>query len=48
MGTMYNANRLYNLIALLITDYFLVQANGNTYLWIFRNNKRQLNGYVNV
>lgn len=48
MGTMDNANRLYNLIALLITGYFPVQANGSTYLWILGNNERQLNGYVNI
>lgn len=35
MGTIYNASRLYNLVVLLITGYFPVQANGSTYLWIF-------------
>lgn len=39
MATMYNASRLRKLIALLITGYFLIHANGNTYIWTFGNRK---------
>ena len=42
MGTTYSASRLYELIALLVTSYFPLQANGCTYLWTFGN--RRLNG----